>query len=215
MPYIEGTIGAGKSKFLELMQQIGGFHVVQEPVQKWVDIGILQAFYDDPKGNAYKFQTYTFLTRWKALRETRAAAAESTFPYVVERSIYSDRYVFAEGLHADGMISDMEWAMYLEWWTSLQELEQEVAPSDQKFIYLRASPEVAFARMQHRNREAETGVPFEYIRQNIERHDRWLMQLPSEKVLVIDVDEDFEHHPERFQAHIEKIRAFLRIVPDV
>ncbi len=99
--------------------------------------------------------------------------------------------------------------MYIEWWTSLQELEQEVAPSDQKFIYLRASPEVAFSRMQLRNREAESGVPFDYICQNIERHDRWLLSLPAEKVLVIDVDEDFEHHPDVFARHIERIREFL------
>ncbi len=207
MPYIEGTIGAGKSSFLRLWQEhMPDIATVQEPVQKWVDIGILQAFYEDPRANAYKFQTYTFLTRWKAMRDLRSVGSKSV---VVERSIYSDRFVFAEGLHEDGMISDMEWAMYMEWWTSLQELEREVGPSDQKFVYLRASPDVAFARMQKRNRDGEAGVPFEYICKNIERHDRWLLQLPPNEVLVIDVDDDFEHNPELFQQHVARIRAFL------
>jgi deoxyadenosine/deoxycytidine kinase len=207
MPYIEGTIGAGKSSFLRLWQEhMPEIATVQEPVQKWVDIGILQAFYEDPRANAYKFQTYTFLTRWKAMRDLRSIDSKSI---VVERSIYSDRFVFAEGLHEDGMISDMEWAMYMEWWTSLQELEREVGPSDQKFVYLRASPDVAFARMQKRNRDGESGVPFEYICKNIERHDRWLLALPPNEVLVIDVDEDFEHNPELFQQHVARIRAFL------
>lgn len=207
MPYIEGTIGAGKSSFLRLWQQyMPDISTVQEPVQKWVDIGILQAFYEDPRANAYKFQTYTFLTRWKAMRDLRACKSSST---VVERSIYSDRFVFAEGLHEDGMISDMEWAMYMEWWTSLQELEREVGPADQKFVYLRASPEVAYSRMQKRNRDGEAGVPFDYICKNIERHDRWLLALPAHEVLVINVDEDFESNPDLFQTHVEKIRAFL------
>jgi hypothetical protein len=63
--------------------------------------------------------------------------------------------------------------------------------------------------MQKRNRDGEGGVPFEYICKNIERHDRWLLSLPSESVLVINVDEDFENNPDLFKQHVAKIRTFL------
>jgi deoxyadenosine/deoxycytidine kinase len=225
MTYIEGTIGAGKSTFLKMLQEALGdkIHCIQEPVQKWVDVGILQAFYENPQANAYKFQTYTFLTRWQALREADKLNLGPGVRRIVERSIYSDRYVFAEGLHESGMISDMEWTMYCEWWGSLQQLEQEVvrevfstsrteaAPSD-RFIYLRANPERAFERMQKRNRDGESDVSFEYIRENVARHDRWLLSATTnQRVLVIDVDDDFESNPDVFQQHLQRVCAFLEI----
>lgn len=211
MPYIEGTIGAGKSTFLKMLQEALGdkIHCIQEPVQKWVDVGILQAFYDNPKENAYKFQTYTFLTRWQALREADKLNLGPDVSRIVERSIYSDRYVFAEGLHESGMISDMEWTMYCEWWGSLQELEREIHKDDH-FIYLRANPEKAFERMQKRGRDGESEVPLEYLRENVSRHDRWLLSTTTSNVLVIDVDDDFESHPEVFAQHLERVRAFLQ-----
>lgn len=210
MPYIEGTIGAGKSTFLKMLQEALGdkIHCIQEPVQKWVDVGILQAFYDNPKENAYKFQTYTFLTRWQALREADKLNLGPDVCRIVERSIYSDRYVFAESLHASGMISNMEWTMYCEWWGSLQELEREINKDDQ-FIYLRANPEKAFERMQKRGRDGEAEVPLEYLRENVSRHDRWLLSTTS-NVLVIDVDDDFESNPEVFAHHLERVCAFLK-----
>ncbi len=212
MPYLEGTIGAGKSTFLRLLLQALESRLpvvtIQEPVQKWVDVGILQAFYENPKENAYKFQTYTFLTRWKALKEGNSSSADTI--RIVERSIFSDRYVFAEALHESGLISDMEWAMYVEWWESLCELEREVGPRDNKFIYLRADPETAYARMKKRARDGEAGVSIEYLRENVERHDRWLLALPTERVLIIDVNSDFEEHPEVFQSHVEKVIEFLK-----
>lgn len=211
MPYIEGTIGAGKSTFLKLLQEALGdrIHCIQEPVQKWVDVGILQAFYDNPKENAYKFQTYTFLTRWKALREADKLNLAPSVSRIVERSIYSDRYVFAEGLHESGMINDMEWTMYCEWWGSLQELEREVHKDD-VFIYLRADPEKAFERMQKRGRDGEAEVSLDYIRENVSRHDRWLLST-SQRVLVIDVDDDFESNPDIFEQHLQRVISFLEI----
>lgn len=48
--------------------------VVQEPVARWQDVNgvnMLEKFYADPKGMAYKFQHYVFITRADQVCEAR------------------------------------------------------------------------------------------------------------------------------------------------
>lgn len=202
---IEGTIGAGKSTMCrKLRERMPELNIIEEPVHKWVDVGILNAFYNDPKRYAYTFQTFTFLTRLEEV--TSGADADTPGVRIVERSVFSDRYVFAETLHASGEISEMEWRMYEQWWTWATNESMRRIGNPAGFVYLRASPDVAHARMQKRSRGEEAGVPLEYIRNNVRAHDEWLAR---ENTLVIDVDEDFEDNPERFDEIVRQIQAFL------
>lgn len=41
-------------------------------------------------------------------------------------------------------------------------------------VYLRTDPEVAYQRIKTRNRSEEKDVPFEYIKNLHELHDKWL-----------------------------------------
>ncbi len=208
---IEGTIGAGKSTLCRMLRErLGGdVGIVEEPVQKWIDIGILDAFYSDPKRFAYTFQTYTFLTRLESILEAVDASTTPPSIQMVERSVFSDRYVFAETLRKTGEISEVEWKMYVQWWTWVTRESMRRVGNPAGFVYLRASPEVAFQRMQKRNRGEESGVPIEYIRSNIDAHDTWLA---NENTLVIDVDHDFESDPARFEQVLADVKRFMGIV---
>jgi len=200
---IEGTIGAGKSTMCrKLRDRLPELNIIEEPVQKWVDVGILNAFYNDPKRYAYTFQTFTFLTRLEEITSN----VDGADLRIVERSVFSDRYVFAETLRKTGEISEMEWKMYEQWWTWATNESVRRIGNPVGFVYLRASPEVAHARIQKRSRGEEAGVSLEYIRQNVDAHDTWLAR---ENTLVIDVDDDFEDDPARFDAIVEQIRAFI------
>lgn len=97
---VEGNISVGKSTFLkeianttlELQDLV---EVVQEPVDKWQDIGpdhfnILNAFYAEPHRYAYTFQNYVFVTR---VMQERASSGSIKPLRLMERSVFSDRMV--------------------------------------------------------------------------------------------------------------------------
>jgi deoxyadenosine/deoxycytidine kinase len=205
---IEATIGAGKTTLCRKLREYfsaSTISIIEEPVQKWIDIGILQKFYDDQERWSYTFQSYTFLTRMEEIMCAETSGSEIN---IVERSIFSDRKIFAESLHSSGKMTDIEWNMYCQWWNWLSEECFRRIGKPNGHIYLRVDPDVAYSRMSKRNRSEETGVPIEYLRQNVEKHDSWLLN--ESNVLVIDANEDFEEDPVKFQELVDKITNFLQ-----
>jgi deoxyadenosine/deoxycytidine kinase len=212
---IEATIGAGKTTLCRKLREhfLGSsiISIIEEPVQKWIDIGILQKFYDDQERWSYTFQSYTFLTRMEEIMSAEASLSDIN---IVERSIFSDRKIFAESLHSSGKMTDTEWEMYCQWWNWLSEECFRRIGKPSGYIYLRVDPQVAYDRMNKRNRSEENGVPFDYLEQNVEKHDAWLLNEPN--VLVIDANEDFEYDNVKFQELVQKIANFvqaLQVVP--
>lgn len=66
---------------------------------------ILEEFYSDPARNAYLFQSIAFRSRMKNIVHKDDA--------LIERSIYTDRNVFAKTCREDGLIGDIEWDDYV------------------------------------------------------------------------------------------------------
>ena len=202
---IEGTIGAGKStmcKMLgEALKEVA--EVIQEPVDKWrttVDDesgkNILQNFYEDQQRWSYSFQTYTFLTRM----EDMMTKPQQKPIRLVERSIYTDKLVFAKSLADMGKMSRLEWNMYNDWWSWLSKECFDKISHPRGFIYLRTEPKTAFDRMLKRERSEEKCVPLDYLKINVQYHDDWLLSDEfKEKVLVIDVNDEFETDPVEFE----------------
>ena len=108
---------------------------------------------------------------------------------IIERSVLTDRNVFAKLLHENGKISNMEWDLYTQWY---EWLSKEFSIRPDRFIYLKADPQTSYKRMRKRLRDEEDGVPFEYIQQVHDKHEEWMTKLNS--VDIIDVNDDFVEH---------------------
>jgi len=108
---------------------------------------------------------------------------------IIERSVLTDCNVFATLLHESGKISELEWKLYNEWFSWLTGHFKKVKPD--KYIYLKADPEVSFNRMVKRTRDEETNIPLEYLEQVSDKHDKWLLSDAMENVITIDVNSDF------------------------
>ena len=135
---------------------------------------ILEAFYKDPQRHAYTFQTYVFITRVLQGYNT----ATGTKPYrLMERSVFSDQMIFVRAVHESKWMSDLELNLYKSWYDPVVSQMPGMIPDG--FIYLRASPETCFERMNSRNRSEESGVSLEYLEQLHDNHERWLMPPPS------------------------------------
>jgi deoxyadenosine/deoxycytidine kinase len=200
MYFVEGNIGSGKSTFLKKLST--EFKVVQEPVDEWSKMrnangkNILEEFYEDPERNAYLFQSIAFRSRVKNITDLDESV-------IVERSIYTDRMVFAEVCKEDGNISEIEWNDYTEWFDFVV---KHIGFKPKGFIYLRTDPEKSYERINKRNRSGESNISMDYLKKLHERHDKWLMDA-NVPVLVLDVTEEFESNPEPL---VQKVRDFVK-----
>lgn len=194
---IEGNIGVGKSTFLKILQKNLDIKAVSEPVSTWENISghnLLAKFYDSPKRWSYTFQNYAFISRIKSLHEAFKNNINNKL-IIEERSVFSDRYCFAQNLYEQGLMDDLEWNIYLSWFNWLT---QFFAVKPIGFIYLKTSPEICYERIHKRNRKEEHNITLEYIKELHKKHEEWLIEkkdisnsIKNVPVLVLNCNKDF------------------------
>jgi deoxyadenosine/deoxycytidine kinase len=176
---LDGNIGAGKSTLLEaLVEQLPEITVVQEPVADWVTLrnqtgkNLLELFYEDTARWCYTFQNCAILTRLMHTMDILKSwkPAEGKLPVVVtERSVLTDRYVFAEMLHREGKMDDLEWNLYLKWFNHFaKDLPVK------GIIHITTSAETSKGRIHKRGRSGEEKIPMEYLEQLQAQHNHWI-----------------------------------------
>lgn len=169
---VEGNIGAGKSTFLNHMERYTNVQVFPEPLEKWKNFNgnnLLALMYANTEKWAYTFQNYALLTQLERI----AAAIESLSKdiKIMERSIYSTRYCFADALLMTGKMNSVSHQVFVKWFEHSENcLRQEI----DLIVYVRTRPELAYERIMKRNRNEETTVPLEYIYRLHDLHERWL-----------------------------------------
>ena len=117
---------------------------------------------------------------------------------ITERSVMTDRHIFARMLHEDGHISLDEMTIYLSWF---DEFLSEVYPSS--FVYVRASSAICDGRIKKRARPGEI-IDSDYLHRCHEFHEKWLGSM-GDNVVVLDADLDLSLHPEIHMEWSKKI----------
>ena len=206
MYFIEGNVGTGKSTFLKKLQESTDVHIILEPVDEWVNMknktsgkNLLEEFYSNQERWSYTFQSIAFRTRINNLLK---APKDKTS--VIERSVFTDRNVFAKTCYENSKMCDIEWEDYISWFDWLT-TSFDVNPSG--YIYLRANPEVSHERVKIRNRGGEECIPLDYLKTLHQKHDEWLLN--EKNVLVLDVNEDFENNSTKLDEMILKVKSFI------
>lgn len=183
--YLEGPIGAGKSTLSEILAnrlKADGYHTVHvpEPVDEWEESGIFKEFYEDMAGKSYEFQTTTFITRVtkiiNAFKQVSQELVKSdcedqdrNVVFIIERSIYSDRYFFAQNLYEDGLLTEKKYNFYKNWWNLW---ERALNFDKSGFVYLKPTLDECMDRYRGRGREDEN-VPEEYQQRLIDKHNEF------------------------------------------
>lgn len=153
---IDGNIGSGKSSVLTALEQ-KGYNVQREKIDEWP----LKEFYEDQD-------------RWKFLMQMSVLDSMMNIPVHVihERCPESALAVFWE---SDNETEDRVCKSLYEYLTWKPDVH----------IYLRASPEVCFERLQSRNQVGDTGVTIEYI---TKIHDKYEKFISARDVKVINAE---------------------------
>lgn len=182
---IEGNIGSGKSTFIKMLREEYGensqFFFVDEPVKEWTAVktkdgkNLIENFYEDMPRYSYIFQNFAYITRLKNL--INAVKNSNAKIIITERSVESDRHLFAKMLYESGMLNELEWNVYLSWFGILN-------INIDKFIYIKTSVENCMTRIKKRNRDGEDNITEEYISSLHNKHEDWLNS--KDNVIVID-----------------------------
>lgn len=189
---IEGNIGSGKSTVLQVIrEQFPSLTILDEPLSEWQKVGanqninLLGMYYQDPKRWGFTFQIYAFMTRLNKWREYSQLVGQGI--RISERSLLSDRYIFASIMRDTHLLDEAEHSIYLHFYDHLVRINDIVDLYG--VIYIRCPPEICAERIKKRSREGEDSIPLDYLSKIHEKHEDWLVRgetKQDEKVLVID-----------------------------
>jgi deoxyadenosine/deoxycytidine kinase len=191
---IEGNIGSGKSTLVSVLGK-NLHHVahipvvyVQEPVSEWDNIKdrdgktILEKFYADQPKYAFSFQMMAYISRLSLLK--RVIKENPTAILITERSVFTDKEVFAKMLYDEGKIEEVNYQIYLKWF---DEFIEDIPITG--LIYINTTPEKSKERVDIRARPGEN-IPLEYLKQCHDYHTGWINNF-KKPVLVFDGNIDF------------------------
>ena len=183
---IEGNIGSGKSTIINYLKNIKNEKIVfvDEPVDEWLNIksngkNALELFYEDQYKNSFWFQVLAYITRLRNLLDTIKKNPNKII--ITERSIYTDKYVFAQMLFDSGKISDIEFQTYNYWFDTFEnETKIDV------ILYVNTEPEECMNRIKMRNRSEESSVELDYLKDCHSKHNNWLNNKDITRVIKIN-----------------------------
>ena len=124
---------------------------------------------------------------------------------ISERSLATDKNVFAKMLYDDKKINKVEYSIYLKWFDEFQsEFPQE------NIIYVKTSPTIANQRVLERARDGEI-IPIEYLENCHKYHEDWLKHTNKEKVITLDGNINTKLNPNVIDNWVSDIFEFLKI----
>ena len=220
---IEGNIGSGKSTLLSNLRQHyeNNSNVVflKEPVDEWEKIKdengetILKKFYADQEKYSFPFQMMAYVSRIKVLRDTlktiKTDTEDKNIIIITERSLYTDKMVFAKMLYDSKKIEHVNYQIYLNWFDTFS-YEFPV----NKVVYVKTSPDKCYQRIVKRSRTGEENIPLEYLTSCSIYHDNMLDKENQDCVcldqLILDGNVDIYENENQVNDWINEIENFTR-----
>jgi len=214
---LEGNIGSGKSTLLSSLESHfkGNTQIIflKEPVDVWEtitdenNVTMLEKFYKDQEKYSFPFQMMAYISRLVALKE--AVEKNPGAIIITERSLYTDRMVFAKMLYDAGKIEFINYKIYLKWFDSFAK-EFPV----NKVIYVKASPSICHFRIQMRSRIGESVIPLDYLESCNTYHEAMLDKKVHDCVcdnqLILDGSVDIHEKKDIMKSWISQIEEFIK-----
>jgi deoxyguanosine kinase len=210
----EGNIGCGKSTIVQRLREVmPSFHdgntsypiiYIDEPVKVWNGIrdnqgkGIIERYYEDQSKFAFQFQMMAYITRLTELRKA-VKMYNGNCIIITERSIETDRQIFAKMLYEKGIMDEISYHIYLKWFDELS-----MNLKTDQIVYIKARPETAMERVLKRARPGEV-MSLDYLYKCDEMHERWLAD--GKNILTLNGEADFE---DSFQHNLSEIQKMLK-----
>lgn len=227
---IEGNIGSGKSTLLERLRaefkDNKYVRFLREPVDEWEKIKdkdgntMLQKFYANQKEYSFAFQMMAYISRLTIIRENVRDILKSVekdkedgldpkkYIIITERSLYTDKYVFAKMLYDQSKIEDVKYQIYLNWF---DEFAKDFPVND--VIYVNTDPKKCYDRIHKRARVGEEVIPLAYLDSCHNYHNEFLDETTGIKTnkLILDGNMDIFMNTQIVDEWINSINRFLQM----
>jgi len=211
---IEGNIGSGKSTLLSYLAQdlLDNTNVVflKEPVDEWAEIKdvngktMLEKFYGNQEKYGFPFQMMAYISRLALFKDALLKNPDATI-FITERSLNTDKYVFAKMLFNQGKIEDVNYQIYSKWFnTFAKDFEIDA------YIYVNTDPEICHERIIKRSRTGEDTIPMAYLSECHEYHENMMNEINNEhKKIYLNGNIDIFDNKEELQKWIHQIKMMI------
>ena len=182
---IEGNIGSGKSTLLShLKQSLSAENVpqiifLQEPVDEWENIKdeqgntMIQKFYGDQTKYSFSFQMMAYISRLALLKKSIEENPNAIV--ITERSLFTDKFVFAKMLYDSKKMESVEYQIYLKWFDNfVNDFPINCT------IYVKTDPDMCHTRIAKRSRNGESTISLDYLNDCHKYHES-MMQVHADK----------------------------------
>ena len=191
---IDGNIGSGKSSILKYLENNFinfcksknknlKICFLQEPVSIWESIidkndnkNIIEKYYEENEKYAFPFQMMAYISRLSIFNKALKQNYDIIF---TERSIYTDKNIFAKMLYLSGKMNDIEYQIYNKWFNEFSDLLINI-----KTIYIRTNPDICDIRIKKRKRMGED-ISIQYLKDCNYYHETWLNK-NTDNILIIN-----------------------------
>lgn len=199
---IDGNIGSGKSTIVRYLKKHFNKYIntesgenykiciLEEPVDIWSEIvdktdgkNIIEKYYEDQEKYAFCFQMMAYISRLSQIKKT---IDENIYDIIItERSIFTDKHIFAKMLYDDKKINDIEYSIYLKWFDNFSNILNNI-----KIVYIKTTPEISKNRIIKRQRSGEN-ISLEYLKRCHNYHE----DLLNENYNIITINGNIEADP--------------------
>jgi len=195
---IAGNIGSGKTTLTRILSEKLG----TVSAQMDNDNPYIEDFYEDMHRWSFNLQIY-FLGK----RLQQSIDLQNLNENIIQdRTVYEDAYIFADNLHASGLMSTRDFNTYME----IFEISYGLLKTPDLLIYLKADVPTLISQIQKRGRAYEMSIQEEYLESPNERYENWINNIYKGEVLVIDINEkDFILNPDVIDEIINDIQRLI------
>ena len=209
---IDGNIGSGKSTLFNnlktKLEKRKDICFLEEPVDEWSNIKdengvtMLENYCMNQEKHAFAFQVMASSTRIKMLME---AIQDPDIKFIIsERSILSDKNVFAKMLFDSGKISFIDYNVYKLLYNAHKEIMKNTI-----IVYVRTNSDICLKRIKKRNRKGEDAIEQSYLELCHEYHEKWIMNDKVNHKLVINGNLDNITNPKQNNIWVNTFCEFL------
>jgi deoxyadenosine/deoxycytidine kinase len=204
---IDGNIGSGKSTLLNAIKNkyLLNTNVIflQEPVEVWNNIKdsdgktILEKFYLNQDKYAFSFQMMAYISRLSIVKN--AVTKNPNAIFITERSLYTDKYIFAKMLYDQGKIEEINYNIYLNWFDDFAK-DYPI----RNIIWIDTLPEICYQRISKRARIGEEIISLDYLKECDKYHTSFIKEM-NVQTFKLDGNQDIYNDKEIIEFWIKQI----------